>query len=178
MKKVIYPIFACAILISSLAFTVSSVEYKISDSHSIAFKSKDPSGSFKEMKGTIKFDEGDLDGSKFDLTIAVSSINTGNGMMQKKAQTEEWFHASKYPNVTFSSTKIEKSGDSYKITGNFKMKGVSKSLTIPMSVDKSGSNLTFTGKFKINRMDFKVGKKSDAVPDVMEVVYSIPTTKK
>lgn len=177
MKKVFYPLLAATILLTS-AMSITAVDYKIKDGHSIKFTSKDPKGEFKTMKGNIKFDDADLAGSKFDLTFVVSSISTGNGMMNKKSQTEEWFNEAKYPEAKFVSTKIEKNGAEFTVTGNLTMKGVTKEKKIPMKVTKSGSELTFTGSFKLNRIDFKVGKKSDAVPDNMDVSYSIPVTKK
>jgi polyisoprenoid-binding protein YceI len=179
MKKYIIPMLAVVLFIGS-AFVVMNppVDYKIKDSHSIAFKSKDPSGSFKTITGTVKWDDADLANSKFDLKIPVSSINTGNGMQNKKAQTPEWFDATKYPDIKFVSTKIVKSGDEYKITGKLTMKGVTKEKTIPAKVSKSGSDLTFSGTFSVNRIDYKVGKKSEAVPDVMNITYSLPVAKK
>lgn len=178
MKKIIYPVLALSLLLTSATISLTAKEYKIKDGHSIAFKSKDPSGSFKEINGTVSFDESDLEGSKFDLTIPVSSINTGNGMMQKKAQTAEWFDATKHPSIKFVSSSIEKSGSDYTIVGKLTMKGVTKDKKIPAKLSKSGDELTFSGSFQVNRMDFKVGKKSDAVPDVMNVTYSLPVTKK
>lgn len=177
MKKTIYPILAATIMLTS-AMSITATDYKIKDDHSIKFSSKDPKGEFKTMKGSIKFDESDLAGSKFDLTFVISSISTGNGMMNKKSQTEEWFNEAKYPEAKFVSTKIEKNGSEYNVTGNLTMKGVTKEKKIPMKVSKSGSDLTFSGSFKLNRIDFKVGKKSDAVPDNMDVSYSIPVSKK
>lgn len=59
-------------------------EWKITDDYSIKFKSKDPSGIFKDFKGDINYDANDLANSKFDVSIDVSSISTGNGMMNKK----------------------------------------------------------------------------------------------
>ena len=47
-----------------------------------------------------------------------------------------------------------------------------------MKVTKSGNDLVLTGTFGVNRIEYKVGKKSDAVPDVMNITYSIPVTKK
>lgn len=178
MKKVIFPILAVVIFAGSAFVTLAPAEYKIKDSHSIAFSSKDPSGTFKTITGTVKWDEADLANSKFDLKIDVSSINTGNGMQNKKAQTAEWFDATKYPDIKFVSTKIEKAGSDYNITGKLTMKGVTKEKKIPAKVVKSGSDVTFSGSFTVNRMDYKVGKKSDAVPDVMNIKYSLPVTKK
>jgi polyisoprenoid-binding protein YceI len=100
MKTILYPALALILLVGSAASYVASAPgYKIKDSYSIEFKSKDPSGEFTKMSGTIKFDEDDLSGSKFDLSFDVSSISTGNGMKNKKAQTAEWFNAAKYPQM-------------------------------------------------------------------------------
>jgi polyisoprenoid-binding protein YceI len=98
--------------------------------------------------------------------------------MNKKAQTEEWFDAEKNPEIKFESTKITKSGEGYNVLGNLTIKGITKSKKVPMKVVKSGNDLILTGAFGVNRIEFKVGKKSDAVPDVMNINYSIPVTKK
>ena len=100
----------CAFLVMS-AFVYALLDhYEVSQDFSIEFKSKDPSGSFKIMEGEIDFDEKELANSNFDFKIDVRSISTGNGMMNKKAQTPEWFDAVKYPFAKFKSTKVEKKG--------------------------------------------------------------------
>lgn len=179
MKKLIYPIAAVVIFTSSAFISLNSTaDYKFKEGFTIAFKSKDPSGEFKKASGNISFDENNLGASKFEITIDVTSISTGNAMQNKKAQIGEWFDSKKYPNIKFVSTKVEKSGDDYAVTGNLTMKGVTKSKKIPVKVTKSGNDLKFEGKFGVNRMDYGVGEKSDAVPDVMNINYSIPVTKK
>ena len=169
---------AATILLTSAMYVAPLQDFKIADGYSIAFKSKDPTGVFKTMKGTIKFDEADLANSKFDLQFVVSSISTGNGMMNKKAQIEEWFNAAKFPEIKFTSTKVVKSGSDYSVTGKLTIKGITKEKNIPLKATKAGTGYTFSGSFTVNRMDFKVGHKSDAVPDVMNISYSIPVLKK
>ena len=88
MKKIFYPLVAGVLLVTSAFVSIVQTEWKIKDDFSIKFISKDPSGIFKEFTGTIKFDEADLATSKFDLSIAVSSISTGNGMMNKKCRAD------------------------------------------------------------------------------------------
>jgi polyisoprenoid-binding protein YceI len=179
MKKAIYPALAALILVTSAFVTAtSSVDYKIKDGFKIAFKSKDPSGIFTSLKGTVKFDEANLAASKLDLSVDVSSISTGNGMMNKKAQTDEWFGSAKYPTIKYTTSKIEKAGNDYLLTGTLTLKGVSKEKKIPMKVTKAGTEITLTGAFAVNRMDYKIGHKSDAVPDVMNITYSVPLAKK
>lgn len=164
-------------VLTSAKVVFTSQDYKIKEGYSIAFKSKDPSGDF-DVKGTISFDENELDNSKFDLSFPVSSIKTGNGMKDKKAQTAEWFNASKYPSIEFKSTKIEKEGNEFVVYGKLSMKGISKDKKVPLKVTKNSTGLVFSGSFPVNRMDFKVGKPSDAVPNIMNITYSIPVTKK
>lgn len=169
---------AALVLLTSAVATIPSQDYKIKEGFKVEFKSKDPNGIFKVLKGVIKFDESDLASSKFILVMPVSSISTGNGMMNKKALTEEWFDAEKYPEIKYVSTKIEKSGSDYVVFGTLTIKGVSKDKKVPLKVTKSGADLVFSGSFGVNRMDYKVGKPSDAVPDIMNISYSIPVTKK
>jgi len=181
MKKIFYPLLAGVLLISSVYVSITSQEWKIKDDFSIKFSSKDPSGIFKDFKGTINFDENDLASSKFDLSIEVSSISTGNGMMNKKAQIEEWFDAAKYPQIKFVSTKIIKAGKSeneYNIIGNLKIKGVVKETKIPVSYSKSGDGAKFSGTFNVKRSDFKVGHKGDVVPDIITIEFVVPVVKK
>jgi polyisoprenoid-binding protein YceI len=180
MKKIIVNFLYLGLLVVSTSIAlIPSDHFIVSDKgHSIDFKSKDPSGSFDEINGEIDFDENNIGSSKFNLKIDVSSINTGNGMMNKKAQTEEWFDAKKFPEMKFKSTKVEKKENELAITGDLTIRGITKTYSIPATYSKSGDKLTFKGKFNVNRIEFKVGKKSEAVPDIMKVSFVLPADKK
>jgi len=178
MKKLFYPVVAALLLITSAFVSVTSQDWKIDESFSIKFTSKDPSGIFKVFTGAINFDENDLASSRFDLSIDVNSISMGNGMKNKKSLSPEWFDAEKYPTIKYTSSKVEKSGSGYMITGDLKIKGTSKQYKIPFDFKRSGESGKFTGSFDVNRMDFKIGKSSGAVPDIMKVDFSVPVNKK
>ena len=179
MKKysVIIAYFSLLILTTSLAFMPID-SFEITDAFSLNFKSADPSGSFKKMEGTIDFNEQSLETSKFNFSIAISSIKTGNGMRDKKAQTEEWFSSKKFPAIKFTSTTVEKDGDLYKITGDLTLKGITKVYVVKAKKSGSGNTISFAGSINVNRMDFKIGKKSDVVPDIMKVSFDLPAVKK
>ena len=179
MKKysVIIAYFSLLIITTSLAFMPID-RFEITDAFSLNFKSADPSGSFKKMEGTIDFNDQNLATSKFNLSIDISSIKTGNGMRDKKAQTEEWFSSKKFPAIKFTSTKVEKEGDLYKITGDLTLKGTTKVYVVKAKKSGSGNTISFAGSINVNRMDFKIGKKSDVVPDIMKVSFNLPAEKK
>jgi polyisoprenoid-binding protein YceI len=178
-SNIFYGAVAGVILLTSATLIAPPAqEYKIKEGFKIEFKSKDPSGVFKEAKGTVKFDENDLANSKFALTFPVSSISTGNGMMNKKAQIEEWFNSEKYPDIKYVSSKIDKSGEDFIVYGTLTIKGISKEKKVPLKVANIDGGMKFTGSFVVNRMDFKVGHESDAVPNNMNISFSLPVTKK
>lgn len=152
--------------------------FKVSSGHSIAFKSADPSGKFTEINGDVSYESSNFAECSFDLKIPVNTLSTGNGMMNKKAMTEEWFNEASYPYIKFKSSKVIKDGNGMKIIGDLTIKGITKEYTIPATVSGNASKYTFKGTFYVNRIEFKVGKKSESVPDKMKVIYSLPITKK
>src|SRR5258708_5785342 len=108
MKKIIYPIIAVVLLAGSAFTFIAGQNWQIADGYSIAFSSNDASGIFKGFKGTLVFDEQNPAGSKFDVTVDVATINRGNGLQNNHAKSDEWFNATKYPQIRFSSQKFVK----------------------------------------------------------------------
>ena len=174
MKKL--TLVVLAVLFLSAFATYSSVSWKIANGYSIKFTSKDPSGVFKSLKGDIDFDEKNLDASKFNVTVDVTSINTGSGMKNKQALNDSWFDAAKFPTIKFTSDKIVKTATGYEATGKLEIHGTSKQITIPFTF----SNNTFTGSFDVNRTDFNVGSTtgmSGHASSVLKIDLSVPVTK-
>lgn len=177
MKKVI--LSAGALLVMIAAFAFAAVQgWQIGDKYNITFSSADVSGIFKKCAGTILFDEKNLAQSKFDVSIEVGSINTGNALQNKHAKGEEWFDAAKYPFIKFTSARIAKAGAGYTATGTLEIKGVKKELTLPFNFSQAGNAGTFSGTFNINRNDFHIGKAGGDVAEQIKVEVNIPVVKK
>ena len=174
MKKFIYPL-AAVLIISASAFTViKSQDWKIADNYSVKFDGGDPSGEFKGLKGSISFDPNDLAGSKFDATIDVATINTGNGMKNTHAKSAMWFDAEKYPTIHFTSSSFAKTADGYSVTGTLDMHGVQKEITIPFTFN----NNVFAGSFPVNRLDYNINTaEPNHGASTFQVDVSVPVTK-
>lgn len=90
----------------------------------------------------------------------LSSINTGNEQRDAHLRSADFFDAEKNNEVTFKSTKLEKSGDDLRLQGNLTIKGITK--PIVLNVEFGGINKDpwgntkagFTVTGKINRGDF------------------------
>jgi len=173
MKSNFFFIFVLA------AFTSFAQQYKLADGYKISFTNPDVSGTFDELSApSIVFDAAKLASSKLSLKLEVSSINTGNGLMNKHAKGEEWFNAEKYPYIEFTSSKIEKTAEGFKATGKLQMHGVSKEVSIPFTFSEKGNKATFNAKFNVDRSDFQIGKKNAGVAETIKITASIPVVKK
>lgn len=164
-------------IISLSAFTVSkSTTWQIAEGYSIKFQGTEVEGIFKSMTGDIQFDQNNLEASKFSTSIAVASINTGNGMQNKHAVSDKWFDAETYPNITFNSSKFSKSQSGYTVTGMLEIHGVKKEVSIPFAF----KNNTFSGKFTVKRLDYGIGTMkgmSKKVSDEINLEISVPVNK-
>ncbi len=176
MKSSNFIVLALAVLVLSAFTVVNSSEWKIADGYAINFSGTDAEGVFKDLKGGVQFDAANPENSSFSFTVAVNSINTGNGMKNKHAVSKKWFDAETYPNITFKSSSVAKDGSGYSVTGTMNIHGVAKEMTIPFSFNDG----TFTSKFSVNRMDFGVGTMkgmSKKVSNEIKLDVTIPVTK-
>lgn len=176
MTKVKFLGMITAIIILS-AFTISnSITWKIADDYAIQFKGVDAEGVFRKMDGNIVFDEQDLANSNFDVSVDVTSINTGNGMKNKHAVSQKWFDAEKYPTIDFKSSKFSKTNSGYQVEGVLQLHGVKKQIVIPFTFVSN----TFKGAFKVNRLDYGVGTMkgmSKKVSNEIALEISVPVVR-
>lgn len=174
MKRIFYPLAGLALIVTSAFTMIAAQDWKIAENYSVKFESGDPTGEFRGLKGSIKFDPADLAGSKFETSIDVASINTGNGMMNTHAKSEKWFDAEKYPAIKFTSSVITKTANGYEAKGILDMHGVQKDITFPFTFD----NNTFAGSFEVNRVDYNI---NTAEPErgaaKFKINITVPVTK-
>ena len=174
MKKLVYPIAAVSLIIASAFTVVKSVDWKIADNYTVKFSGGDPSGEFRGLKGTVSFDANDLANSKFDVSIDVATINTGNGMKNTHAKSAMWFDAEKYPTIKFTSSAITKAASGYEAKGTLDMHGVQKEITIPFTFD----NNVFAGSIEVNRLDYNVNvAEPNHGAAKFKVDINVPVTK-
>ena len=176
MKRLIYPITAFVIVIASAFTVITSQNWTINEDYSIRFTSKEPSGIFKGLKGNIIFDEKNPGESKFDVTIDVATINTGNGMMNNHAKNAQWFDAEKYPVIKFTSNEITKTSSGYQAKGDLELHGVKKEYIIPFTFQNTDKGGIFTGSFDVNRLDFNMGDAKHA-STILKIDISVPVSK-
>ncbi|MFD2829667.1 YceI family protein [Corticicoccus populi] len=132
----------------------SEVEFMVK--HMMVTKVK---GTFDDYSVEITADDiEDFENAKVFAKANVASINTGVADRDGHLRSGDFFETDTYPEITFESSNIEKSGTSYKVTGDLTIKDVTKEVTVELdyngqAVDPmSGSTVYgFEGKFSLDR---------------------------
>jgi polyisoprenoid-binding protein YceI len=163
-------------------FTVKAQQYKpVDDKSEVKFTIKNfginTPGSLNGLKGSIKFNPSDLVSSSFNVSVDVNTVNTGVDARDSHIKKEEYFNAEKFPVISFSSIKIIKEQDSYSVTGNLTIKGVTRSISFPFTVQNRDNGLIFSGSFTIDRKDFGVGGSSAVLGNNVDVSLKVFSVK-
>lgn len=127
---------------------------------------------FDKTSGTVVLDK-DAKEAKVDVTIDMTSINTGFEVFDGHIQGEDFLDTAKYPTATYKSTKVVFDGDKpVRIEGDLTIKGVTQPVTLTVTSfyngphpmlkkDAIGANATAV----ISRTAFNAGKFAPAVSD-------------
>jgi polyisoprenoid-binding protein YceI len=138
-------------------------------------------GELSGLKGEIYFFTSDLASCRFDVTVDASTVDTDNKSRDSHLKGTEYFDVEKFPVITITSTKIDKTNETergfYYFTGNLTMHGITKPLAFPFHVEKVNDTYLFTSDFKIDRLDFGVGDKSAVLSSTVNVSLSVLAKK-
>jgi polyisoprenoid-binding protein YceI len=120
-------------------------------------------GNFNEFEGSVVIDGSDPSKSSATVTAKVASIDTRNAMRDDHLRTNDFLDAEKFPEITFVSTSVSHAGgDDFSVTGDLTVKGVTKSVTIPLEYqgaakDPFGNDrIGFEGSTPIVRSEYGV----------------------
>ncbi len=126
-------------------------------------------GHFGGVGGTIQWNESDITKSAVNITIDVSSVDTGNSSRDSDLKSANFFDIAQFPTATFISTGVTKTAKGLKIDGNLTLHGVTK----PVSLDVEGPSgpvpgmdhkphAGFSATTTISRSDFGLAPKMPA----------------
>lgn len=118
-------------------------------------------GDFSDVNITSNLNKANLSESYLNASIVVKSISTGNRKRDKHILEEDYFDEPNHKAITLQSTKIEKNNDgSLQLYADLTIKGITKKIEIPLTVNEAENRIKITAKFELNRKDFKVGGSS------------------
>ncbi len=189
--KLVVNALLLTLIFSGNSFAGAATKWNLDKAHTSInfsiehFVTKVP-GRFDDFNMDIHFDPENLKESSINVSIQANSINTGWGPRDTHLKTTDWFDASKYPIISFKSSKIlSKGSGSYVAIGKLKIKDVEKDVELPFKllgvkqIPAEMKNIygeidevaSFEVAFSINRKDYHIGTGTDT-PGLAAMRYS------
>jgi polyisoprenoid-binding protein YceI len=149
-------------------------------------------GKFDDFSGAVNIVPGKPAESSVEFHIKAASINTGVADRDNHLRSVDFFDVANFPEITFKSTSIKAgaSKDAFDVTGDLTMHGVTKRITIPVTLlgyakdpwgnERAGFSLETT----LNRQEYgiKWNKALDAggmmLSDDVKVSINLESVKK
>jgi polyisoprenoid-binding protein YceI len=137
-----------------------------------------PAAQFAQGNGSLEFDPADPTKSSVTVTIPLASLNTGVPALDDDFRSTDFFDVARFPTATFTSTKVLKGGatDELKVTGELNLHGVTKLVTLDVTVVKIGTNprshlptVGFDATTMLKRSDFGLGRYVPQVSDEIQM---------
>jgi polyisoprenoid-binding protein YceI len=116
-------------------------------------------GKFTRYSTVIVFDPNDLADSHITVTVDLASAVSGDTQRDTALPGIDWFNVAQFPQAKFETTAIHKEGaNTYEAVGNLTLRGVTKPLTLPFTLEINGTTAHAQGHVDLVRTDFGVGQ--------------------
>jgi polyisoprenoid-binding protein YceI len=147
-------------------------------------------GKFDDFSSQIHFNEADPEKSSVEVKIKTSSVDTANEQRDKDLRSPNFFDAAKYPEITFKSKSVNKTGDNTAdIAGDLTMHGVTKEVVLKAELLGKGAGLQgkavsgWEATTALKRSDFglswnKAIEGTQIVGDDVQIVLHVEADKK
>jgi polyisoprenoid-binding protein YceI len=133
-----------------------------------------PAAQLSQGQGTLEFDPANPTRASVQVTIPLSTLDTGVPALDEHLRSEDFFEVAKFPTATFRSTKVEQGAgkDRLRVTGELNLHGITRPVTLDVTVLKVGSNprtnlqtVGFEATTTLRRSDFGLGAFVPQVSD-------------
>ena len=136
-------------------------------------------GGFKTVAGTVSYDAADLTSTELSVNIDANSLWSDDEKLTGHLKSPDFFDVRKFKDATFKSTQVvkgEKVGE-YAITGDFTLRGVTKSISFPATIAVKDGALTLSSYFSINRADYGMTFGAGKIDEEVAITASIGAAK-
>lgn len=120
-------------------------------------------GAFNDVSGDIVFDPQSPEGGHAKIVVKMASIDTRAADRDNHLRSADFFDVETYPEMTFTSTRIEEVDDGgFIVAGDLTIRDVTRNISIPLSLlgvdtDHYGNERAgFEGSRRIDRREWGV----------------------
>ena len=159
-----------ALLMTSPAIAADAWTIEHDQSH-LTFEATQQGGTFEGYFGTfsaeLRFSADDLENSGFDVTVDVTSIDTGSSQRDRELPKSDWFAFDAFPKATFKTSEIRETAEGYKAVGELRIRDAAHEITLPFTWDTADDRAEMVGAVTIDRTRYGVGQGDWTDPDAV-----------
>jgi polyisoprenoid-binding protein YceI len=153
---------------------------KSSLAYTVVVNGQTVTGKFNAFGAIIAFDPADLEHSSAKITIDMTESKTGDRTRDAMLLKPDWFNVLDFPQAVYQTTSfVSKGGNAYEAHGQLKLKGVTKEVVLPFTLDIKGNTAVAKGETVLTRRAFNVGAGKDfetGSPVALEVKVMVNVT--
>jgi polyisoprenoid-binding protein YceI len=123
-------------------------------------------GHFGNVGGTIALNEADITKSSVNVTIDLTTVDTGVAPRDADLKSPNFFDVAQFPTATFVSSGVAKNGNGLTVSGNLTLHGVTKPVVLQV-VGPTGP---------VPGMDKKPHSGFSATTTISRTAFGIATT--
>ncbi len=135
-------------------------------------------GEFHDYDGALTYNPNHETDSSIAVTIKAASVDTDVAALDDKLRGADFFNTEKFPDISFEGTQVEETGKNKgHVHGNLTMLGVTKPVTLDVTLNKEGWNkyagthvMGFSITTTLKRSDFGMSAYIPAVGDEVKIV--------
>ncbi|MDX2018504.1 MAG: YceI family protein [Planctomycetota bacterium] len=134
-------------------------------------------GTFRQLSGEFNFEGANPSAS---FTIPVESIDSNNEGRDKHLKSPDFFSSKEFPNLTFKSTSIKKTGENtFELAGELTVRGTTKPITAKATQTGTGpargggTMIGYDVQFTIKRAEFGITYGPQALGDEVTVMVGL-----
>jgi polyisoprenoid-binding protein YceI len=168
-----------ATLVSALAVNAQAAGWKVDPSHSTLGFSGTQSGSpfdghFVRYDARIVFDPNDLSTACIGVTVDTSSATSANPQRDNAMPGKDWFDVADFPHAQFETRSIQRaSTGGYEARGTLTIRGVTRAVVVPLTVNINGDTAHLKGHLQVNRTDYGIGQGPWSNPQWVGVLVNV-----
>ncbi len=138
-------------------------------------------GRFRSFQVSFDFSPENLAGSHLEVTVELSSLDTGDQERDDTLRSADFFAVSKFPQARFTATQITRTAAGYDAAGKLTIRGVTRDAHAAFTFRTATENGTpagyMSGRTSLRRLDYGVGqgdwKATDQVGNEVGVAFAL-----
>lgn len=145
----------------------------------------DMQGEFNDVEGTLTLDRDNLADTKVTATLRAVAVDMDDDTLNYHIRSSDFFDVLKFPALSFETTSFTSTGGtSGTLTGSLTMLGISKPVTLDVSLTGEGANpitnnhtVAFKATGSLKRSDWGMTYLVGGVGDEVEILITSELVK-